>query len=76
MKSASAVVELVGGFLLLLAEAVEGRERAAARGVGVDLDAVTDGVGGPEGEDGFGGVTFFGASSTWTTGWRVVRARS
>lgn len=39
---------------------MEGRERAAARGVGVDLDAVADGVGGPEGEDGFRGITFFG----------------
>jgi hypothetical protein len=35
---------------------VEGLEALRARFVGVDLDAVADGIGWPETDDGFGGV--------------------
>ena len=54
-----AVVELAGGFFVLLAQVVEGLEDGFARFVGVELDAVADGVGRPEADDGAGGVAFF-----------------
>jgi hypothetical protein len=52
------VVELVGGFSSCWRRQWKVQHRLRC-GVGVDLDAVADGVGGPEGEDGFGGEALF-----------------
>ena len=54
-----AVVELRGGLFVLLAQEVEGLEDSRARFVGVEFDAVADGVGRPEADDGAGSVAFF-----------------
>jgi hypothetical protein len=48
------------GFSSCWRRKVEGREHAAALLVGVDLDVVAHGVGGPEADDGLGGEAFFG----------------